>query len=403
MQQGMTPQQQMQHMQQANPGMHPTAVQLPQHLQQQQMMLMRQQQAAQQQHQQHQQMQQQLAMQHANSQNSNQGGQPGPPNQQGAQGQHPGQMRPQSRMANPNEPAQAPTPQSAQQVQQAQQQGQQNQQAAQQQNPQQQAAQQQQQMNAQQMQAMQQRQQQMLRQNALRQQQMNQSQQLNGQAILFFLSMCDHLCQFDAVSGRDVDLWRGFVDKHFAPEAEITHTFEFSNGKSKAFRVLRPAIGRYFSRYFDLGAQIVRLHTERLNEERVAPNNRLRVTSLAATISVVYSNGARLEMKGTLQADFTPTMGPEAIQHLEFYTQTSEEVIGRTEVERLLTTWSPTMSNKASPKMTNKKPPKAQQKMQSQLEGLTIEHFPKAQKGDCGGPSSLQSFLEVSSTLMSLS
>ena len=396
MQQGMTPQQ-VQHMQQANPGMHPTPIQLPQHLQQQQMMIMRQQQAAAQQHQANQQMQQQLAMQHANSQNSNQGGQPGPPNQQGAQGQHPGQMRPQSRMANPNEQSQAPTPQSAQQGQQGQQQGQQNQQAAQQQNPQQQG--QQQQITPQQLQAMrQQQQQQMLlrqqQQNAMRQQQMNQNQQMNGQAILFFLSMCDHLCQFDQNTGLDVDLWRGFVDKHFAPEAELTHSFEFPTS-SKAFRVMRPAIGRYFYKYFESGAQSIRLHTDYVKEDRAPSNNRLRVTSSLATIRVVYSNGARLEMKGTLSADFTPSMVPEAIQHLEFYTATSEEVIGRNEIERLLSSWSPTMSSKTSPKMTTKKPPKAQQKMQSQLEGLTIDHFPKAHKGSWGGPSSVQSFLEV--------
>ena len=161
--------------------------------------------------------------------------------------------------------------------------------------------------------------------------------------------------------------------------------------------MLRPAIGRYFSKYFESGAQSVRIHTERVNEERLPPNNRLRVTSLSATIRVVYSNGARLEMKGTLQADFTPSMVPEAIQHLEFYTQTSEEVIGRNEIERLLSSWSPTMSSKASPKMTTKKAPKAQQKM-SQLEGLTIEHFPKAKTGDWGSPSLVQGFLEVSVT-----
>ena len=54
------------------------------------------------------------------------------------------------------------------------------------------------------------------------------------------------------------------------------------------------------------------------------------------------------------------------------------------------------MSSKASPKMAKKNIPKGQQKLQSQLEGLTIDHFPKAQKGTWGVTARVQQFLEVS-------
>ena len=192
-------------------------------------------------------------------------------------------------------------------------------------------------------------------------------------------------------------MWRGFVDKHFAEEAELIHAFDYAGSpQSKQFRVLRHSIARYFQKYFKSGAQSVRIHTECVKEDRTQPGNRLRVTSDLATLRVVYSNGARLEMRGTLSADFTPSMVPEAIQQLAFYTTASEEVIGRSEIERLLSSWSPTMSNKQSPKMTKKNLPKAQQKMQSQLEGLTIENFPKADKGNWGAPATVQTFLEVS-------
>lgn len=417
--QGMNPQQlqQLQQMHQSNAGMHPGQVQLPPHMMQQQLLL-RQQQAAQH----NQQVQQQLAMQQANSQNSNQGSQPGPANQQAAQGQQPGQMRPQSRMANPNDQNQQAAAQqqqqqqqqqNAQQGQQGQAQGQQNPQAGQPPNPQQQQAQQQvqqqqqqqQQMTPQQMQALQQRrmiihQQQQQQQNVMRQQ-MNQPQHLNGQAILFFLNMFDQICQVNEITGKDIDMWRGWVDKHFAEEAELTHVFEDpTNAQTKQFRVVRHSIARYFQKYFKSGAQSLRIHTECVKEERTQPSNRLRVTS-DATLRVVYANGARLEMKGSLSADFTPSVGPEAIQQLAFYTQASEEVVGLSEIERLLSSWSPTMSNKQSPKMTKSKLSKAQQKMQNQPEGLTIDRFPKVEKGTWGGPGTVQYFLEVSRTSIS--
>ena len=209
--------------------------------------------------------------------------------------------------------------------------------------------------------------------------------------------MCDEICLFNEMNGKDIDSWRGFVDKHFAEEAELIHAFEYpGNTQSKQFRVVRHSIARYFHQYFRSGAQSIRIHTECVKEERTQPGNRLRVTSDLATLRVAYANGARLEMRGNLSADFTPSMVPEAIQQLTFYTTASEEVIGRGEIDRLLTNWSPTMSNKQSPKMTKKNLPKAQQKMQSQLEGLTIENFPKVDKGTWGGPAAVQHFLEVS-------
>ena len=402
--QGMSPQQmhqiQANMAQRNNPGMHPgqgQLPQLPQHLVQQQQMLMQQHHNAASQQSQAAALQQQLAIQQANSQHSNQGQQPGAPNQQPAQGQHPAQMRPQSRTANPNEQnqAQAQAQANAQQGQPGQPQGQPNQQGGQPANPQAQA----QQMNPQQAQAQamaqRQRMMQAQQQERLRQQMIQNQSQLTGQAILFFLNMCDQLCNFDASSGLEIDLWRTFVDKHFSADAELCHSFQFHD-KKKSYTVLRASIARYFEKYFEAGAQSVRLHTERVNEERVPPNNRLRVTSALATIKVVYANGARLEMKGTLQADFSLSMVPESIQRLEFETSDSEEVIGRGDIERLLSNWSPMMSNKASPKMTKKNLPKAQQKMQSQMDGLTIDHFPKANKGSWGSPSAVQQFLEVS-------
>lgn len=236
------------------------------------------------------------------------------------------------------------------------------------------------------------------RQNAMRQQQMNATQQqINGAAVLFVLNMCDYLCQFNATSGNEIDNWRGFVDKHFAPDAELNHVFD-SETNTKTFRVMRSSIARYFQSYFESGAQSIRIHTETVKENRQPPTNRLQVTSERATIAILYANGARLEMQGRLTADFTPSLGPEAIQHLEFFTQASEEVIGRDAIHDLLSNWSPTMSNKQSPKMTKKNLPKAQQKMQSQLEGLTINHFPRAPKGSWGGPAKVQTFLEVCNT-----
>jgi hypothetical protein len=393
--QGMNPQQ-LQQMQQNTPGMHPGQVQLPAHLMQQQQQLLLQRQAQVHAQQQNQLQQQQLAMQQQGSQHSNPGGQPGPPNQQGAQAPQPGQMRPQSRMANPNEQNQA-TGQSTPQGQPGQPQAQQNQAGGQPPNPQQpgqqpQMTQQQQQMMMQRQQMIRMQQQQNMARQSMAQPQVN----INGQAILFFLNMCDYLCQFGRHNGLDIDLWRIFVDKHFAADAELVHTFSAGNeGQSKEFRVLRPSIARYFNQYFASGADSIRIHTEYVKEERVPPNNRLRMTSGAATLRVMYENGARLEMKGTITADFGTGVVPEAIEQLTFWTSASEEVIGRNEIEKLLQTFSPTMSTKASPKMAKKNPPKGQQKG-SQYDALTIDHFPKARRGGYGGPEQVQTFLEVS-------
>ncbi|KAK3679088.1 hypothetical protein LTR37_021459 [Vermiconidia calcicola] len=415
--QGMSPQQ-MQQLQQNNQGVHPQSVQLPQHLMQQQMQLMQQQRQQQNQMQQNQQMQQQLAMQHANSQQSNQGGQQGAPNQQGSQVQHPGQMRPQSRMANPNEQNQG----QAQQTPQPQQQ-QPNQQQGQPQNAQQQG---QQQMTPQQMQAFRQKQiQQMQMQQsqqmspqvrAAMQQQMSQmNQQMNqqmqpvnqglaatqvaGQFILRLMLFCGQLSNFSSENGKDVAKWHEVIDQHFAPDGRLLHCFDFAGSQAKTFEVLRPTIARYFQMYFDSGAQAIRLHIEHPQEKNSA-GNRHYVAFSSATFTVVYPNGARLEMTGSVNVLFGP--GTDAVECMELQTSHSEEIIAKSKIEELLSGWSPTMSNKtnsSSPKMTKKQTPKAQQKLLSSLDGLTIDHFPKVSKGNLGVSKRVQQFLEIGETM----
>ena len=88
--------------------------------------------------------------------------------------------------------------------------------------------------------------------------------------------------------------------------------------------------------------------------------------------------------------------GSDQVELLQLLTTSTEEVVSRSKIEEVLANYSPTMANKNSPKMTKTKLPKAQQKMQSQFEGLTIDHFPKVSKGSLGQPSRLQQFLEVS-------
>ena len=401
--QGMNPQQIQQL--QNNQGMQQQqSVQLPPHLHAQQVQVMQQraQQHQAQQNQQHQaqQMQQQLAMQHANSQHSNQGSQPGPTNQQG-QPQHPGQMRPQSRMANPNEQNQG-VQQNAQQGQQGQQQP--NQQQGQQQNQQQQG--QPQGMNPQQMQAMQQRQrmqqQQLMQQTAIQQRmaqaQQTQQQQQTGQFILRLMLLGGQLSDFNSESGKDVENWHQFVDRHWNPEGRFLHTFAEEGKRRKTYEVPRPTIAQYFQMYFDSGAQSIRLHTENAREN-TAPQNRHQVSFASATFTVFYPNGTRLEMTGTVSVLFAPNV--DLIECMELQTTSWEEIISRLEIERLLTNWSPATSSKTSPKMTKNKIPKAQQKMQSQFEGLTIDHFPKTPKGSLGVSARVQHFLEVSANVVS--
>ncbi|KAK3069708.1 hypothetical protein LTR53_011729 [Teratosphaeriaceae sp. CCFEE 6253] len=439
--QGITPQQMQQQLAmlqaQSNAGGHPGAVQLPPHMQQQ---LQQQQQRAALQMQQHQQaqqnhqaqlaQQQQLAMQHANSQQSNQGQPGGPPNQQGGQ-QVPQQMRPQSRMANPNEqtpggPQSQPHSQQGQQPQSQQGTPQQNQQ------PQMQQGQQPQGMTPQQLQQVQQNQQRMMMQHrqqqqhlqaqrmqqqaqAQAQQQVQQQQQAQqhsaGQLILRINLLCDHLSNFNLQNGRDPTAWNDFVDRHFAPEGRLLHSFDDqpeSKKPTKTYEVLRPTIARYFLTYFESGAQSLRLHIEHARESAVG-GGRYQVSAGHASLTVSYPNGARLEMTGGLTALFVP--GSNIVECLELAQTGTEETLSRSEIERVLKAWDPApadnnsssggnsnAANSKSPKLAKNKPPKAQQKLQQRLDGLTIEAFPRAPKGTMGVTARVQQFLEVGLT-----
>jgi len=395
--QGMTQQQLMQLQQQNNLGVNagPGGVQLTPNLQSLLRMQQQHQAQAQQQHQQAQ-VAQHLAMQHVNSQQSNQG-QPGAPNQQGPPG--PPQMRPQSRMANPNEHNQGPPAPGQQQGLQAQQgapqQGQQpNQQQGQ---PQQGMNQMQQQHALQQRQNMmalrsqQQQQYQAQRFQAAQAQAQAQQQQNSGAFMLRIMLFADDLSNFNIGNGKDVAHWHNFVDKHFAHDGRLLHKFDDGTPKPKVYEVLRPTIPQYFSSYFESGAQSLRLHTEHARETPL-PNGRYQVTCQNVTLTVSYPSGARLEMNGRLSALFAP--GSDIIECLEIQQTSTEEILSRTEIEKVLSNFSPPITNK-SPKMAKNKLPKAQQKLQQQLDGLTIDHFPKAPKGTMGVASRVQQFLEV--------
>ena len=177
------------------------------------------------------------------------------------------------------------------------------------------------------------------------------------------------------------------------------HSFLLEDmAKKKTYEVQRATIARYFQSYFDSNAQSVRLHTEQGREMHVPPN-RHSVSFMNATFTVFYPNGARLELSGNLNVLFAPAS--DLVECMEFNTTSSEDIIARTEISRVLDTWSPTMNKAASPKMTKNKLPKAQNKMQSQFEGLTIDSFPKVTKGDLGVATRVQSFLEVSADFSS--
>lgn len=394
MQHAQAQQQQQQQQQQAGG----QSVQLPAHLMQQQMALHQQRMQAQAQQQQQTQLQQQMAMQHVNSQQSNQG-QPTPQNPQ-AQPNNPQQIRPQSRMANPNEQAQA-----SQQQHQAQ--GQAQPVSA----PNQQAAQQGQQANAQNTPQALQRQQQiamMQRQQMLAQQRQqaamhNQSttqQATNAQGGMFILrlmSFSDHIGQFTEESGKQMAAWNSLVDKHFAPEGRLIHSFDNdpAGQRNKNYEVLRPSVARYFWTYFDSGASSLRLHTENAREVP-NPSGSHQVVCQNAIFSVSYPSGARLEMTGSLQVLFSA--GSDAIECLQFSTANTDEIISRSRIEKVVSEWSPSLPNK-SPKMAKNKLPKAQQKMQEQQDRLTMDHFPKAPKGTLGVSSKVQYFLEMGETM----
>ena len=124
------------------------------------------------------------------------------------------------------------------------------------------------------------------------------------------------------------------------------------------------------------------------------PQGRHQVSFARAQLIVSYGNGARLEMTGKVDVLYAP--GMDFIEMMQLHTMSTEEVVSRSEIEKLLSTWSPTMGNKQSPKLNKKNVPKAQQKLQSQFEGLTIDHFPKTPRGSMGISSRVQQFLEVS-------
>lgn len=338
-------------------------------------------------------------------------------------------MRPASRMQNPNEQSQAgqpPHPQSTPQQSQApqppqlqQQQSQQGsqptpqstpQQANQQQNvpPQAQPAQppqapqqvqQGQQPTAQQQQQMMaQRQQQfqlMQRNHQVQQQRMLQaqhSQQSSGQYILRLLLFSDKLSSFCAQEGerdgRNLGNWSDFIDRHFLPEG---HLIWAPHELGKKVEIPKANLPRFFWMYFDTGADRLRLHTEHGTEIMLA-DGRCRLSCQNATLTVSYPNGARVEMSGPLTVLYGSSSS--LIEGMEFQMTKCEEHLSRIEVEKVLTNFSPTLSNKQSPKMTKNKLPKAQQKLQQQQESMA-DQLPKAPKGQSGMTMRMLQFLEV--------
>lgn len=215
--------------------------------------------------------------------------------------------------------------------------------------------------------------------------------------ILRLMSFNDHLSNFNESNGKDISTWHEFVERHFANEGRLIHSFDNSqnpagNNRGKIFEVLRPTIARYFWTYFDSGASSIRLHTERAREVP-HPSGSHQVVCQHAIFSVSYPNGTRLEMLGSLQILFTA--GSDSIECLQFTTTGTEEILSRSQIERVLSEWSPSMPTK-SPKMAKNKLPKAQQKMQEEQNRLTMDAFPKTPKGTFGITSKVQHFLEVS-------
>ena len=217
-----------------------------------------------------------------------------------------------------------------------------------------------------------------------------------GMFILRLMSFSDHLGQFTEDSGKQIAAWNSLVDKHFAPEGRLVHSFDNNPaGKAnKTYEVLRPNVARYFWTYFDSGATSLRLHTENAREVP-HPTGSHQVVCQNAIFSVSYPTGARLEMAGSLQVLFSA--GSDAIECLQFSTTNTDEIISRSQIEKVVSEWSPSLPNK-SPKMAKNKLPKAQQKMQEQQDRLTMEHFPKAPRGTYGVSSKVQHFLEVSNS-----
>ncbi|RMY96368.1 hypothetical protein D0861_00190 [Hortaea werneckii] len=219
-----------------------------------------------------------------------------------------------------------------------------------------------------------------------------------GFCILKVNLLADDLSRFDMSNGKDLNAWNDFTEKHFAPEGRLMHSFDDNpNAKAKVYEVLRPTIARYFWTYFESGAQSLRLHTEHARENQ-ARNGGSQVSCAHATLTVSYPSGARLEMSGRLNALFVPQGDIPLIECLELQQTSTEEIISRSEIERVLSSFSPQMDTK-SPKMTKNKPPKAQQKLQQRFDGLTIDHFPKTPKGTMGVTARVQQFLELGETM----
>lgn len=303
------------------------------------------------------------------------------PNEQtpGPQQPHPQQGQPPQPQQQTPQPGQQPNPQQGQLNQQQLQFQQQQQQQQQQQRAAVHAQQRNQQVQAQRMQA-----------QAQAQAQAQQRQVQGGVYILKLSLFAGDLSDFNAQTGKDLNAWNGFVDKHFAEGGRLLHSFADDPTKpTKTYEVLRPTIARYFWSYFESGAQSLRLHTELAREQQT--RNSFQVNCSRATLTVSYPTGARLEMTGGLNALFA--QGSDMIECLEIQQAGNEEIISRSEVEKVLNGW-PSPETK-SPRMTKNKLPKAQQKLQQQFDRLTIDAFPRVPKGTMGVTSRVQHFLEV--------
>ena len=232
---------------------------------------------------------------------------------------------------------------------------------------------------------------------AQQQQQQQQSQNQPAQVpfICKLLLFADKLSNFGLIDGdrdgRVLDNWQDFVDKHFAPEGRVVLQPHEYNHKME---VPRATIARFFWMYFETGASSLRLHTENGNEIHL-PGNKCRLACSNATLTVSYPNGSRVEASGPLSVLY----GADMIEGFEFQVLTVEEQLSRSEVEKALSNYSPSMSTKQSPKMTKKNLPKAQQKMQQQQQQQAnegpISMLPKAPGGHSGMTGRMLQFLEV--------
>lgn len=204
----------------------------------------------------------------------------------------------------------------------------------------------------------------------------------------------DQLSQYNSTTGKDIEQWNSFVDRHFAsPDGRfLHHLLDGDDKRSKQFEIKRHSLARYFWTFFESGASSIRLHTENVQDNPL-PTGRHQVMCSTALFTITYPQGVALEMTGALSVHFPPAS--DMIEVLEFRTSSIEEKISRSEIERVLSNWSPPTANTKSPKMNKKNLPKAQQKLQEQLANLTIDHFPKAPITSMGITQRVQEFLEV--------